>query len=202
MPLNQSAAVKVTVAGEDIAPAERERALQYLAQTRESIVQTVKGLSESQWTFRPASDRWSISEILDHLVVTQELVLNSVFPQLAQAPPPPEGTDAQKVEAGILTAILDRSTRFTAPEALAPTLQWSPEELLDRFLTGCDQLGLLIESRRDLRIHAIPHRVLGLLDGYQWTLTMVGHADRHTRQILEVQADPNFPSSPRVTGTN
>jgi hypothetical protein len=31
------------------------------------------------------------------------------------------------------------------------------------------------------------------MDGYEWVLTAGAHTDRHTRQILEVKADPRFP---------
>jgi hypothetical protein len=31
------------------------------------------------------------------------------------------------------------------------------------------------------------------LDAYQWLLLLASHSERHTLQILEVKADPNFP---------
>ena len=33
------------------------------------------------------------------------------------------------------------------------------------------------------------------LDGYEWVLFVAGHSERHTKQINEVKADPNFPKS-------
>jgi hypothetical protein len=33
------------------------------------------------------------------------------------------------------------------------------------------------------------------LDGYEWLLFIGAHSERHTKQILEVKADPNFPKS-------
>jgi hypothetical protein len=33
------------------------------------------------------------------------------------------------------------------------------------------------------------------MDGYQWILAATAHAERHTKQILEVRADENFPSN-------
>jgi hypothetical protein len=33
------------------------------------------------------------------------------------------------------------------------------------------------------------------MDGYQWALAPAGHDERHVRQILEVQADRNYPQS-------
>ena len=34
---------------------------------------------------------------------------------------------------------------------------------------------------------------LGKLDGYEFVLLIAAHSERHTKQINEVKADPNFP---------
>ena len=47
----------------------------------------------------------------------------------------------------------------------------------------------------DLRDHFGPHPMLGTLDAYQWILLISAHSERHTKQIEEVKADPNFPRS-------
>jgi hypothetical protein len=36
---------------------------------------------------------------------------------------------------------------------------------------------------------------LGKLDGYEFLLFTGAHSERHTKQMLEVRADPNFPKS-------
>jgi hypothetical protein len=41
----------------------------------------------------------------------------------------------------------------------------------------------------------VDHPVLGPLDGYEWILAAAAHSERHTKQILEVKADPNFPAN-------
>jgi hypothetical protein len=45
----------------------------------------------------------------------------------------------------------------------------------------------------DLRDHFFDHPAFGTLDGYQWLLLISAHSARHTAQIEEVKADPNFP---------
>jgi hypothetical protein len=37
------------------------------------------------------------------------------------------------------------------------------------------------------------HPVFKTLDTYQWLLLISAHMRRHTLQIVEVKADPNFP---------
>lgn len=45
----------------------------------------------------------------------------------------------------------------------------------------------------DLRDRFFDHPVLGPMEGYQWLLLIATHSARHTAQIEEVKADPNFP---------
>jgi hypothetical protein len=41
----------------------------------------------------------------------------------------------------------------------------------------------------------MPNPFFGPWDGYQWLLAVASHTTRHTGQILEVKAHPNFPQS-------
>ena len=40
-------------------PAERERAVNYLTQSRDNLLRTIRGLSREQLQFKSAPDRWS-----------------------------------------------------------------------------------------------------------------------------------------------
>lgn len=44
-----------------------------------------------------------------------------------------------------------------------------------------------------LRDHATDSPMGQPLDAYEWLLFIGAHSERHTKQILEVKADPNFP---------
>ena len=43
-------------------------------------------------------------------------------------------------------------------------------------------------------LKAITKGALNSMDGYQWLLAAAAHTERHTKQILEVKANPNFPA--------
>ena len=66
---------------------ELEQARLYLEQTRDYIAGATRGLSDAQWKFKPAPDRWSIAENVEHMVSVQELVLGPIREQLAAEPP-------------------------------------------------------------------------------------------------------------------
>jgi hypothetical protein len=181
---------------------ELEQGQRYLEQTRNGVIGATKGLSEAQWKFKPAPDRWSIAEIVEHMVVTQEYVLGPIREQLAKAPAVSTDRDYKKVDALVVNQIPDRLVKFQAPEALQPTGRWAPSAALDRLLKNYERLTEYLESTPDLRLHmleapplkAVSKGKYESMDGYQWVLATAAHTERHTKQILEVKADANFPA--------
>ena len=179
-----------------------QQARQYFCHTRNRVAEATAGLSDAQWRFKPAPDRWSIAEILEHMVLVQERVLTRLQGQLAQAPAPPADRDNQQIDALVLERIPDRSIKAKAPSAIEPTGQWTQPDALDRLFQNYARLATFVETTPDLREHileAVPLRILtngayDTMDGYQWALTAAGHDERHVRQILEVKADPSYPA--------
>ena len=181
---------------------EVEQARAYFTQTRDGLIGATKGLSQAQWNFKPAPDRWSIAENLEHVVFVQERVLGPMWEQLAVAPPAPADHDRAEIDLIVLHWFPDRRGKIPGPEALHPTGRWSPAEALDRLGVNYTRMNDLVESVSDLRQHAIEARPLKLfsqgkyelMDGYQWLLAAAAHIERHTKQMLEVKADPSFPA--------
>jgi hypothetical protein len=178
-----------------------EHARVYLRQTQDLIVGATKGLSSAQWNFKPAADRWSIAEIVEHVVLVQEFMLGPVRQQLAAAPAPVE-RDTEKVDAMVINQLPDRTTRFKAPEFVQPAGRWTPSAAMDRLRRHYAELIEYLENTPDLRRHAVdapPIKAISkgtyeTMDGYQWILAAGAHVERHTKQILEVKADSSFPA--------
>jgi hypothetical protein len=181
--------------------ADLDQARQYFDFTRGRVIEVTRGLSEPQWKFKPAPDRWSIAEILEHMVIVQERVFGPVREQLAQAPAPPADRDNRQIDAIVFEKIPDRSIKAKAPDFIAPTGTWTLPAALDRLLRNYERLAEFVESSPGLREHILESPPLKIvtngafqtMDGYQWALTVAAHDERHVRQILEVKADPNYP---------
>jgi hypothetical protein len=182
-------------AGQDLSPSDREKGLRYLTDTRHGVVEATKGLSEAQWKFKPGPDRWSIAEIVEHLALVESLLLENVRPQLASSTASAPDRDAKQVDAAILAKMPDRSTKYQAPPPIVPTGRWTPQVALERFLASRQQTAVFLKSDADLRRHTVAHPVFGAMDGYEWILAIAAHSERHTKQILEVKADPGFPAN-------
>jgi len=174
----------------------------YIQDSRNGLITATDGLLPAQWDFKPSPECWSIAEIVEHLVVTNELILGPVCDRLASAPPPPADHDRQTIDELIVTAFPDRAKKFKGPQFLCPTGRWMPAEALGRFNETCDRLAAFVESAPGLREHAVDSPPLKAVsngayqftDGYQLMLAMGAHIERHTRQILEWKADAGFPA--------
>jgi hypothetical protein len=91
--------------------------------------------------------------------------------------------------------LLDRTSKFQAPEMLKPTSRWAIRDALVKdFVAAREKTAAYVKATTDdLHGHAGPHPVFKMLDGYQWVLLLSGHSARHTAQILEVKESPAYP---------
>ncbi|MGA8762162.1 MAG: DinB family protein [Candidatus Sulfotelmatobacter sp.] len=175
---------------------EREAAIKQFQTTRDNFLKSIAGLSQKQWTFKSAPDRWSVAEVAEHITISESTIFGLVQNQIMQSPAAPDKRDQVKGKDEIvLEKVPDRSHKVQAPEFLRPTGRWPTEADLTKAFE--DSRATTIEYVRttndDLRDHFLDHPVLGTLDGYQWLLLISAHSARHTAQIEEVKADPNFP---------
>jgi hypothetical protein len=182
--------------------AEIETALGYLEAAGYGLAESVHGLAQRHWTFKPG-DRWSIAEIVEHLARLEELFVERIAPRLPDAPAGPADRDQNERDAFVRSAVSDRSVRVVvpgrvslaaAPSQIAPRGEWNPGASMRRFRDCRTRTAdFLRTSSSDLRGHVVEHPALGALDGYQWVLFLAAHSVRHTKQILEVKAEPGFP---------
>ena len=98
---------------------EREKAVKYLEKTRAGVLAATKGLSEAQWNFKPATNRWSVAEVTEHIAAAEDLLFNMVQEQVMKGPPRSAGEDVKALDAFVLAAIPDRSHKAQAVRAIA-----------------------------------------------------------------------------------
>jgi uncharacterized damage-inducible protein DinB len=166
-----------------MAPQEMKDVAGQLESARAELIVVVSGLTEEQALTRPAPDRWSVLECLEHVNLVERRFLGMV--RAAEAGTPAE-RDAAK-EAGIKDRVLDRSNRRTAPEAVHPTGKYgSISEALQEFNAARDEtLRFASEEGVNLLSRKASHPVLGPLNGVEALLLIADHGRRHTAQMRE-----------------
>jgi hypothetical protein len=186
--------VAAPAAAQPLTEQERGLVLKHLQQTRQAFLDSISGLSDAQWTFKAAPDRWSIAEVAEHIALSETTIFQLITTKLLASPPfqrDPNGMTDEQLMAGVL----DRTNRFQAPEILRPTNRWATRDALAKdFIAARDKTEAYVKATTDdLRGHGAPHPVVKMLDGYQWLLFLSAHSGRHTAQINEVKESPGYP---------
>ncbi len=187
-------AVTSPIVGATLTQAERDRAIAELTASRDQFLASVAGLSAAQWSFKPDEKTWSVAECAEHIAVSEDVIFGMISKQMMQAPPAPDKKSAV-TDDFILKAVVNRTQKFQAPEVLRPTHRFATtQEMLDHFKQGREQtIAYVRDTQDDLRAHFYDHPVLKTMDAYQWILLLSAHSQRHTAQLNEVKANPNFP---------
>ena len=188
--------VSPALRAQNVTPEEREKAVKYLEKTRADVLAATKGLSQAQWNFKPAPDRWSVAEVTEHIAAAEDFLMEMVRDKVMKAPPRAEPGDLKSLDELVLQRIPDRTAKAQAPEPLRPNNRFgSPKDSLKHFRESRAKTIEFLKTTDDLRQHAVDSPLGKKLDGYEWVLFIAAHSERHTKQINEVKADPAFPKS-------
>jgi uncharacterized damage-inducible protein DinB len=176
-------------------PADRETLLKNLEESRERLLLMAKNLSREQLHYRPAPDRWTVAECLEHISMVEARVLGAIQKTLEAGPDPSKRSALEGKDDALIAGVVARVARFKAPEPLVPTGRWPDDQLLKEFEGTRQQTRAFAASTTaDLRHHFYKHPALGELDLYQWMILIAAHCDRHRVQSEEVMASPGFPA--------
>jgi uncharacterized damage-inducible protein DinB len=166
-----------------MAPQEMKDVAGQLESARAELIGVVGRLTEEQAGTRPAPDRWSVLECLEHVSFVERRFLGMVKESAAGTP---AERDAAK-EAALTERVINRSSKRTAPEAVHPTGKYrSLSEALQDFNSARGEtLRFASEEGENLLSRSATHPVLGPLNGVEALLLIAGHGRRHTAQMRE-----------------
>ena len=169
--------------------------LNLLDENRAALRSAVDAIPSSHREVRPAPDRWSVAEVLEHLSRVEEQLTRLLAAKLAEAKMTgrlePEGESGPITDKPDPAIILDRRRRITAGERVLPRGEMDSAAALVALDQRRAALRDLIVSHDGMALGAVshPHPVLGVIDGYQW-FTFIGlHEARHTAQIRDIGAE-------------
>jgi hypothetical protein len=174
---------------------ERQLVLDELVSSEARLLELMDGLTPQQWNFRETPDRWSIAEIVEHLILFENFILRTIATVLQSPPEPGKKALAAGKEPLVQGLANTRSTRIQAREALRPAGNWpeADERIAELRTTRARSMKFAAETEADLRSHFFPHLAFGDLDCYQWLVVLARHGARHALQIEQIKADPAYP---------
>jgi DinB superfamily len=175
---------------------ERDFLVRQLEESRAGLMKAVEGMSAAQWTWKPAPDRWSASEVAEHLLLTEGMLMGLLNDEVLKSPPQPEMRSMLAYKDGMLhQKLLDRSWKAQAPEPAQPKGAYPDEKLWMKAMNEAraSTIKWVKATKDDLRSHVAPFAAFGPMDAYQWALVLPYHMQRHTMQIEEVKQAPGYP---------
>lgn len=100
---------------------ERDYAMSQLHATRKVFLDAIHGLSQAQWNFKPAADRWSIAEIAEHLVISEDNLFGEVQQMLKSPALPAAGRKTGPAQDPLVyRRMTDRSRKVKADPRASP----------------------------------------------------------------------------------
>ena len=174
--------------------ADRQYAIQYFTESRDYLLQAVKGLRPGQASFKESPDRWSILECLEHMVLSENFIWAMAQESLDWPADPAKRSEVQVTDEQIVQMLTDRTHKVKTFEALEPGGTYATvEEAIKAFEKARNEhIGFIKTTKKDLRNHYVAHPVLGTIDSYQLLLFLAAHQTRHLKQVEEIKARPEF----------
>jgi len=169
-----------------------EELLRHLDTTRGILSAAVDAVPSALRETRPASDRWSVANVLEHLTRVEEQLTRLLAKRLGEARDagalPPDTRSPSGLESIDHHLLLDRTRRIVASERVFPTGTMESAAAVAALEKSRAALRELIISYdgMDLSTVTLPHPVLGVIDGYGWFAFVGTHEARHAAQIREI----------------
>jgi hypothetical protein len=174
---------------------ERQFVTEQLVASEERLLGLVQGLNTAQWEFRENPERWSIAEVVEHLIAFEEFITNAVTNALRGLQQPENMISVSAKDPLVLGLAKSRNKKLKAREATSPSGRWvNGAELIAEFRKArARTIAFAAETDCDLRGHFFPHIAFGDLDCYQWLVVLGQHTLRHCLQVQEISSDAGFP---------
>lgn len=161
-----------------------------LDRSRASLRDAVDRVPAHQRDQPPASDRWSVAGVLEHLALVDERfvgILGSKIADARAAGLATEQGDPPLLPPNMEAMLTDRTERRQAPPPLVPSG------------LACDQAWARAEASRAAFVEMVTavdglalsgviheHPRFGALNVYQWAGFLAAHESRHAEQLREI----------------
>ncbi|HWS53129.1 MAG TPA: DinB family protein [Pyrinomonadaceae bacterium] len=161
---------------------------------RARLMASVEGLGEEGARFRPAPDRWSVADILEHLAAAEASSLRLFDKLLQKAEAGGRARSAGDPFAPVTIAEhseRSRREKYQSPEAIRPKGEASVADSLASLRASLEALHALRPriERAECSEVSFPHAAFGPLNLYQWLLFTAAHEDRHRAQIEALRGE-------------
>jgi len=174
---------------------ERTKVLAWLDESHKEFFAAIDGVSDAQWKWKPAPERWSVGETAEHIVLAEAMLFDFAKKAMA-APPNPDWEEKTKGKTEFIVRVMpSRQGKAQAPEPIVPREGLTRAQVKERFEKQRIEILKFAETNAPLKEHTAEHPfpIFNTLNAYQWLIYVPLHTIRHDKQIAEVKATPGYP---------
>src|SRR5215210_1620253 len=161
-----------------------EKVFARLDATHRRLMEMIMPMDEEHFKRRPSPEEWSIAEIVHHLCLVEQRVLDGLE---AELPNPPVRVRLLQRLMPVSLLVGSRVVRVKAPKTVEPLKPPSKEEIIANYESVRRSLKEFSAAHGGERMKqlAMKHPFLGTFDGVT-AIAFVGHHERrHIKQIKE-----------------
>jgi hypothetical protein len=162
----------------------------YLDAERGALESTIQTIPSHLETRRPAPERWSAAEIVDHLATVEKRIAGMFAQQVSEARA--RGVGAERESAPIhpvfdVKAVSERQHPRVAGPASQPRAGVTLAAAWGELQRAREALREAVMAADGLALNEVeaPHPALGPLNLYQWLIFVGAHEARHAAQIRD-----------------
>lgn len=165
--------------------------VEYLDRQRTALLAAAAPVPADRWTDRPAADRWSISDVCEHLHLVERGTAKLIAAAADEARAANHAAETGTASVlGVLdwSSMEDRTDKRIAPERVAPRQTPDAATALRQLEESRAALRSAIERADGLALESVrkQHPRLGEIDLYQWMVFVGRHESRHAAQVAEI----------------
>jgi DinB superfamily len=148
----------------------------------DTLVQLLQSVNERHFNQKPGPDKWSISQVADHIRLSN----NSVAKALALKGKPVDRNPGERIDE-LKSVFLDFQAKYKSPDFIIPSKDIYDPELLLKDLQASIQRIRERMYEDDLN-ELINHPAFGDISKFEILHFVLYHTQRHLRQIKEIAA--------------
>ncbi|MCR8656653.1 DinB family protein [Paenibacillus endoradicis] len=155
-----------------------------LQETRDVLLGILDGLNSDQLNKKKDSSSWSIGQVCQHLIKTEELYIIAIRRGL-------KSKDDSIIGNKPLEFLLDRTKKLEAPDIAKPTdeiVEYG--EIIDALNKSREKLHDILNTLEDpsiLNKRQFTHPVFKEMLLIEWVRSLELHEQRHIKQIIEIK---------------
>ncbi len=167
--------------------------LPLLDHSRSVLKAAVDQVPESSRRTRPAHDRWSVAEVLEHLAKVNRFFAERIATSITEARGVglgPEQHPRNPLSTDIVNKMKDRTERRQARDLVMPSGDVECADAWADLDRAREDVRAAVLAADGLALGSVTaeHRFFGVLNVYQWVELTAEHECRHADQIREIGA--------------